>query len=197
MVDEYRRFVTDDVLDSLYRNQAQELLFTNFICGAVNTERNPANNKFRKDLHQYRLASTTIVAAREVLEKAGLDRLTSFREILERVIGLTRKAGESKGVRGFGVLACYDFTLRYARSRGIQPEVVYLHAGTAEGLGYLMASEAGKDITIHRDKKLGHYLDPATLPESVAALDTHHIENFLCVYHKRLKEFAKRNPRKS
>lgn len=195
MVDEYSTQNFEAWLDSLFKEQPPELLFTNFICGAANKTRDPVDGKFCKNSHQYRLSVETIVNARNILENAGLDNLTSFREILNRVIDLTRKTAGSDGVAGFGNLACYDFALHYAWSRGICPDVVYLHAGASEGLGYLMESEAGMDIVVLNDSKIGKFVEVGTLPEPIARLGAHQIENFLCVYHKNLEKFAALHPR--
>lgn len=179
-------------LDSLTEDQNKDLWFTNFICGEANISKDPDDNKFCKNPHQFRMPSQTVKAAREVLEKAGLDEETDFEGILRKVIDAVRKDGVSEGVPNFGVLACYDFTLRYAYQRGIKPEYVYVHAGTAKGLKYL-ETYLGHKIEKIRDRKFGIKFKPQSLPPRLAkliGLGGLHIEHFLCVYHKSLAKLC-------
>ncbi|MDE6714918.1 MAG: hypothetical protein K2J74_00360, partial [Muribaculaceae bacterium] len=159
---------TEEWLESLYKNQSEDLLFTNFICGEANILNNPADDKFCKNSHQYRMPSATIKEVREKLSNAGLEKLSNFHDILDAVIDITRKTPNYNGVRNFGTLACYDFTLRYAYSRGIMPDMVYVHAGTQTGLQALKKIYSG--IKTYNDKKLGLTFDASTLPESISSL---------------------------
>lgn len=151
--------------------------FTDFICGEANIKENPAPEKFCKNPHQFRLPYDVIVEAREKLVNAGLEKYGSFREILAAVSRIAQE------VKGFGLLATFDFTQRYCHSRAIGPDVVYLHAGVEEGVNNLI--KAGIDIPKQNDPAVGNFVDMADLPQPVRDLGAFHAENFLCIYKHR------------
>lgn len=194
MVEHYRKKWkqrTEDWLKSLTSGRTEDLWYTNFICGQANISNDPADNKFCKNLHQYRMPSATVKAARGALMNAGLDRLQTFPEILGTVIDITRATPDHKGIPQFGALACYDFALRYAYHRGIHPDRVYLHAGTLTGLNALKSKFP--EIKTESDRKFGRTVEASMLPEPIASLGNLHIENFLCIYSDHLNTYTKHN----
>ena len=75
-------------------------------------------------------------------------------------------------VRGLGVTTAYDVARRLGAWLSMQPTMVYLHAGAAEGA-----------------KKLGIEGDTVSLndfPLEIQKLGATHAENFLCVYKNHL-----------
>lgn len=178
-----RKAPTERWLTSLTAMQPEGLWLTNFICGEANVSPNPADRKFCKNSHQNRMPAATVVEARATLKKCELASLSGFREILAEVVRAT------KDVKQFGTLAAFDFTLRYAYSRGIEPDTVYLHAGTMQGFKALQQLYPHLRSTV--SKAVGTTVDAASLPEPVARLGNLHIENFLCIYDAQLAILAK------
>ncbi len=194
MVDYYKKHLkkpTEEWLKSLTLNQPEDLWFTNFICGEANISNFPEDGKFCKNSHQYRMPSSTIKNVREVLKKVDLDRLSTFRDIFEAVRKATDKTDSFKGVDNFGILACYDFSVRYAFQRGITPDVVYLHAGTNIGLNALKSMFPG--IKTKKDYKFGETIEASLLPYPISTLENLHIEHFLCIFHDHLMNLANHN----
>jgi hypothetical protein len=78
-------------------------------------------------------------------------------------------------LRGIGVLTVFDVANHLGAYLGLEPEVVYLHAGTAGGARVL-----GLD---HRAETL----DPAELPTAFGCLRPYEIEDCLCIYQDALE----------
>jgi hypothetical protein len=95
---------------------------------------------------------------------ARLRRCRSFEE-LHKVI--KQQIG---GIHGIGPLTVYDVANAIGANMGLEPKLVYLHAGTAAG-----AKALG----------LGHRretLDPAELPAEFRRLRPREAEDCLCMY---------------
>ena len=78
---------------------------------------------------------------------------------------------KQNAIKGFGVVAIYDTTLRIGYHLGIFPTCVYLHAGVREGAENLL-SVSNKTISINLED----------MPEELKILNAYHIENLLCIY---------------
>ena len=156
--------------------------YTDFICGEPNIREAPYVKKYCKNLHQYRMPNDTVDKAHEKLKEVGLDRYDSFAEIHAEV------HEEAKEIDNFGMLATYDFSQRYAYSRGIQPDGVYLHAGVATGARELI--KMGYDLKIIDLGERGSMIELPSLPSPIAGLGTLHAENFLCIYKDLLAKLA-------
>ena len=140
------------------------------ICGDVVNTIPPKNGKFKKNSHQYRLKNKSIIEFNNVLEdpKEGIAKKTfsSFDDLFRYVNAIN--------VEGIGALAKYDFCLRYGFSRGLTPQVVYVHAGTGNGAralknhGYI--------------KKVKDEMPVSEFPAELHKLEPMHIENLLCIY---------------
>lgn len=85
---------------------------------------------------------------------------------------------ENCKVKGIGDLACYDIANRIGSYLGLNPELVYLHAGTRKGLKNLLKSKV-KDNFIKKED----------LPEPFKSSDLtcHEIEDILCIYKDKFK----------
>lgn len=82
---------------------------------------------------------------------------------------------ESEKVRGFGELAIYDTTIRIASFLKLEPDKVYLHAGTREGMK--MLEEQGL-VPIGSSKKKA--VPVQHLPEPLKRLRPAETEHLLC-----------------
>jgi hypothetical protein len=125
--------------------------------------------KGKRNPHQRRLKKVVLerVKDRLLANKESLLRAKSFDDIKGIV--------EECSVSGFGVLAVYDTSLRIGSWLGPLPKMVYLHAGTTEGARPLGLDSSRKVIQMNE------------LPEPLKDLEPYHVENFLCIYKKRIK----------
>jgi len=96
--------------------------------------------------------------------EADLRRRKTFEELHELV------AREIGTIVGIGALTVYDVATRIGAFLELEPERVYLHAGTAAG-----AKALGLD---HRRVSF----DPAELPKEFRRLRPYEIEDCLCLY---------------
>lgn len=178
MVTEYRTIF----MEGKERNLKVLSTFTDFICGGANIKEAPHAEKYCKNSHQYRMTRETIKEAHEKLPAAGLDRYDNFADIHAAVTEI------ASGIKKFGQLATYDFTERYAYSRGILPDGVYLHAGVAIGAREL--KRMGCNLKIVDLGKRGSMIEMSSLPTPIAELGALHAENFLCIYKDLLAKLA-------
>lgn len=81
---------------------------------------------------------------------------------------------EIRPINGIGALAVYDIANYIGANRGLEPEVVYLHAGTRKGANILGLGWRQKT------------LDPDELPDEFNRLLPREIEDCLCSYAKDL-----------
>jgi hypothetical protein len=78
--------------------------------------------------------------------------------------------GELRDIQKIGPLVIYDTALRIAAWRGLEPENVYLHAGTRVG-----AKALGLDVRRPT-------IPMAEIPRALRQLRPHEIEDVLCIY---------------
>ena len=76
-------------------------------------------------------------------------------------------------IHGIGQLYTYDTALRIGFALGIEPTLVYLHAGTRQG---------ARAIGVKSSKKV----ELQDLPVALRKLAPHEIENFLCIFKPRI-----------
>ena len=121
-----------------------------------------------KSSHQRRIQVATLEKAQQLLieNKDRISSSTSFSELYCE-IEKTRK------ISGIGELYVYDTSWRIGAYLGIEPDLVYIHAGTRKG------SEA---LGFSLDRKT---IDRKEFPPSIQRLQPIHIENFLCLYKDR------------
>ncbi len=75
-------------------------------------------------------------------------------------------------VKGLGITTAYDVARRLGAWLGMQPKIVYLHAGAAEGAKKLVIK--GETVFLN------------DFPQEIQKLGATHAENFLCIYKNRL-----------
>lgn len=75
-------------------------------------------------------------------------------------------------VKGLGITTAYDVARRLGAWLNMQPTMVYLHAGAAEGANKLGIE--GETISLNN------------FPREIQKLGATHAENFLCIYKNRL-----------
>ncbi|MDE5881792.1 MAG: hypothetical protein K2H60_08680 [Muribaculaceae bacterium] len=167
------------------------ITFTDFICGRPNklqVSEVELPFQFCKDFHQFRMTAATIKEAEKKLKKAGLDRLNTFEEVYKRVLQ------ETKDVKGFGILAAYDFSIRYCWKRKLFPKRVYLQAGAYNGAKKLI--NAGYPVKIEKDENGIYTAELSSFPIEIMELRTVLAEDFLCIYKSRIETLSKPNSNK-
>ncbi len=124
----------------------------------------------RRHPHQRRIPAAALAEAERNLQAcaAELGRCDGFSELHEIV---RREIGS---IRGIGRLAIYDISTRIGAHLGVEPDRVYLHAGTAEG-----ARAIGLDP--HREAL---FIDE--LPDPFKRLRPREIEDVLCIFKREL-----------
>lgn len=180
MVKDYR----DRAYDSAEKWIGSLETITDFVCGCANILESPFPEKYCKNSHQFRMTKKTIDEACRLIRELPLDDCKDFSSILSMII-----VNVDKKIRGFGQLAAFDFSQRYAHHRGITPDVVYLHAGVESGVREL--KKAGYDIRVLNNPVRGKFVELDSLPVPIAELGTFHAENFLCIYKKRFSKITK------
>jgi hypothetical protein len=116
--------------------------------------------------HQRRIAAAVLRECAEHLE-AALPRLVAA-PTFEALHDIVRE--EIGGVRGVGNLTVYDTALRMAAWRRLEPERVFLHAGTRVGARLLGLDATAESLAI------------GELPEPFCQLRPREIEDVLCIY---------------
>jgi hypothetical protein len=120
-----------------------------------------------KHPHQYRIPNSTLEKGRRRLLKnlSQIRSAMSFEELVELVNRLIRP------IDRIGELAVYDTALRIGARFGLEPEKVYVHRGTRDGVRKLDSDLANRE-TIQKDE----------LPGPIRKLKPREAEDFLCVY---------------
>jgi len=128
----------------------------------------------RRFNHQFRLTKEALNNATAALtaSTAAIERCNDFEQLITLIEDLV---GE---ITRIGELYIYDTALRIGAKRGIEPELVYLHAGTREGAKALGFD--GNRKSIHRSE----------LPTALQSLRPREIEDLLCIYKEDLKRLA-------
>lgn len=118
----------------------------------------------KRHSHQYRIAPHVLRAGASLLAKADLSHAHTFDELHDLVLQVEDR------VDGLGEVWTYDVATRIAANRKLEPERVYLHAGTRKGAKALgLSVRAGA-------------LDMSDLPREVQRLTSAQAEDFLCIY---------------
>jgi hypothetical protein len=121
--------------------------------------------------HQYRIPKPALTEAERRLRACGAElrqcqTFAELHELVRHMIG---------GVWGIGALTVYDVAQHLGAYLGLEPEAVYLHAGTAKGAKALGLSHTGET------------LDLAALPAAFRQLRSHEVEDCLCLYEDELE----------
>lgn len=118
--------------------------------------------------HQRRLSTGTLEAVHSMLTRAPLAKCHSFHELHEVV-------RDSIGpVHGVGRLMIYDTALRIGAKLRLEPDRVYLHAGTREGARNLGLDWRAESVEMKE------------FPDELRRLKAHNVEDVLCIYKDRL-----------
>lgn len=134
------------------------------------------NDNGKRYSHQYRLKRVNMAKATEKLRGRTAELATC--ESFDALHGLL--CGITNGISGLGPLYAYDTARRLGAKLRIEPQRVYLHAGTRKG-----AKALGLD---YRQASL-----PMTdFPASLRVLPPDMLESFLCIYKDKLARFAVR-----
>lgn len=120
--------------------------------------------KGKRHPHQCRLPQRVLEKAELRLQavSAQLERAKCFGE-LHRIV-----ATEIAPIRGIGPLAVYDIAHRIGAYLGLEPDAVYLHAGTRQGAAALGLK--------------GEMVALAEIPSALRKLSAAEIEDCFCIY---------------
>jgi hypothetical protein len=115
----------------------------------------------RRHPHQRRIPGRVLRQAATALSNASLEVpiFEDLHETVRRTIG---------PLRGIGELAVYDMAYRIGAHFGLEPDRIYLHAGTREGARALGLG--------------GNALSKGELPKAFQRLSPGEIEDCLCIY---------------
>jgi len=114
--------------------------------------------------HQRRVSRRAREESRERLLRAELENSASFHELFQAVEAAIRP------ISGIGELTVYDTALRIGAKLGLEPDRVYLHAGTRVGARHLGLDWHGESIPV------------AKLPHALQSMRPWQVEDILCIY---------------
>jgi hypothetical protein len=116
--------------------------------------------------HQRRVGRKILTKAcnRLLRLKDEINACESFADLIDLI------EEHTSDIYRFGTLAVYDTACRLGVYLGLEPEVVYLHAGTAKG-----AKALGLDTS-------RGYLEIGELPKPLGMLEPWECEDFMCIY---------------
>ena len=97
-----------------------------------------------------------------------MSRLSAFADLYELVDSLTGN------IRGLGDLYVYDTALRIGARLRLEPEAVYVHAGTKRGANRLGLPAQHSTLPMQ------------SLPSQLANLKPMEVEDLLCIYKQNL-----------
>ena len=116
--------------------------------------------------HQRRIPQKVLIEAKNRLI-SNLKRIKeakNFDELYNEIYSLI------SDINGIGLLYIYDTALRIGAYLGLEPNKVYLHAGTLQGARNLGISTKNKIIAVHY------------FPKELQRLKPREIEDCLCIY---------------
>lgn len=126
----------------------------------------------KRHSHQYRIPAKALREAQHRLlqRKKEINGCSTFSQLHELV------ESKIRDIYGIGELTVYDVATRIGIWRGLEPEFIYLHAGTRKGA---IAIGFGGNAKI---------LEKADLPKEFKNLTPSEIEDCLCIYKDWLKD---------
>lgn len=128
----------------------------------------------KRHWHQRRIPRSVLEQARCRLLVAKVDECKSFSQLIEKT------SQELENIKGIGDLTVYDIAHRTGLYLGLEPEMVYLHAGTRTG---------AKAIGLGRGQQTLYVED---IPEAFRSLNPSEIEDCLCIYKDELKMISRK-----
>jgi hypothetical protein len=118
----------------------------------------------RRHSHQRRIPASVLQGAHATLRRTDFGWCHTFEDLHQAVSDLIL------GIHGIGELMVYDTALRIGAYLGLEPETVYLHAGTRTGARALgLRGEGGR-------------LPMSRLPAALHQLSAREAEDCLCIY---------------
>lgn len=127
------------------------------------------NNK--RLTHQYRLDKPVIPLASQLLQSASekLHSVQTFKDLFDEVEKCI------SNIKGVGPLYIYDTALRLGFFKKLQPNEVYLQAGSLKAAKHLAATGQIQKLT-------SRIVLPSQFPITFRSLPAYEIENLLCQY---------------
>ncbi len=157
------------------RHRAEFALYTRMpLAEAVRSAALSTMENGKRHPHQYRISAPVLAAGARLLGTMDLGRARSFDELHDEVAKARRR------IPGLGAVWTYDVTTRIAAKLKLDPQRVYLHAGTRAGAKALgLPTGAG-------------VLEMSDLPREIRRLTPGQAEDFLCIYKGELRRIWKR-----
>lgn len=119
--------------------------------------------------HQRRLSKSSLESARKELLKAPIRSCKTFADLHSLIEHTIRP------ISGIGELMVYDAALRIGARIGVEPEVVYLHAGARTGAKAMGLNTRRGCINL------------SELPDAMSKLKPREIEDCLCIFKDNLR----------
>ena len=119
--------------------------------------------------HQYRLKRSALRQVHRRLKQFDLESCTSFHELFETIHEAILE------ISGIGELMIYDTAFRIGAYLGLEPEFVYLHAGTRTGA-----------VALGHDRSAA-WIEVGNLPPAFRHLKPWEIEDCLCIYNQEIQ----------
>lgn len=120
--------------------------------------------------HQRRIPQAVLEEVRDCLLSTNLQAYKTFSELIAAV------KLHISNIKGIGDLTVYDTTHRIGAYLGLEPEIVYLHAGTREGARAIGIAKGQKTVRIDELPSPFHMLTPSE------------VEDCLCLYKDELSQ---------
>lgn len=167
-VREYQRHAKEEV-EFFQRRRFKEAITYAALCLLPNGKRHP---------HQYRVPRSALAEGERNLQACSSEivRCRSFPELHEIV------ARELRDIYRIGVLTVYDVASRIGAHLNIEPDRVYLHAGTAEGARALGLEYRRESVALDE------------LPLPFQRLRPREAEDCLCIFKDALVSLAAGKP---
>lgn len=123
----------------------------------------PGGKRF---IHQWRIKEYALKESQNRLLRSikQLQSVSTFEELHQAVESII------SDIKGIGNLTAYDTALRIGANLGLEPDRVYLHAGTLDGAKRLGIVSSEKSISIQ------------VIPNELRRLKPREIEDALCIY---------------
>ena len=119
--------------------------------------------------HQWRIPGASLRKATAVLIREDFSGIGDFEQLLQFIDAQIRP------IHMIGDLAIYDIAQRIGAYLGIEPDDVYLHAGTKQGATAIGLGRGRNKLGINE------------FPEEFRRLSASEIEDCLCIYKDSLK----------
>lgn len=134
----------------------------------------PDDGRCIKLSHQRRIPVVTLKEASDFLvaRKSEIKKCNIFNELHELVNSTILP------IRGVGELLVYDVSARIGNFLSLEPDVIYLHAGTRKG-AYALGLDGRRN-----------YIKKSELPKEFHKLTPGQLENVLCTHGKQLAQIA-------